>query len=298
MREGGAGESERRISPKERIGREKILAGAIDVAREALREVTPERNVGEHVGMIQEAERVLTHAFECLMPGYKGWFWTVTLARAPRSQRATVDEVSLRPGSEALLAPAWVPWAERLQPSDVAASDRLPYDANDANLEGNTDSGSELEEAVKQDPDFDPDLKQGFEASGVDADAMAQWELGLGRKRVLSEGGRTRAFRRWYRSDAGPRNQATREAGAQCSTCGYFMRMGGSARVLFGACANEWSPFDGRVVSVDHGCGSHSETDVKYKQKLWDPSAPVINESDIDELDVNDSHIERADSKM
>ena len=28
--------------------------------------------------------------------------------------------------------------------------------------------------------------------------------------------------------------------------------------VLFGACANSFSPSDGQVVSVDHGCGAHS----------------------------------------
>lgn len=27
-------------------------------------------------------------------------------------------------------------------------------------------------------------------------------------------------------------------------------------------CANEWSPSDGKVVSLDHGCGAHSEVDV------------------------------------
>jgi hypothetical protein len=27
----------------------------------------------------------------------------------------------------------------------------------------------------------------------------------------------------------------------------------------FGACGNEFSPDDGRVVAVDHGCGAHSE---------------------------------------
>jgi hypothetical protein len=30
-------------------------------------------------------------------------------------------------------------------------------------------------------------------------------------------------------------------------------------RQAFGACANEYAPDDGKVVSVDHGCGAHSQ---------------------------------------
>lgn len=48
----------------------------------------------------------------------------------------------------------------------------------------------------------------------------------------MSDAGRAATFRRWYRSDAGPRNQATRDAKAACSTCGYLMHLGGSARQL------------------------------------------------------------------
>ena len=33
----------------------------------------------------------------------------------------------------------------------------------------------------------------------------------------------------------------------------------GSLRSTFGVCANAISPEDARVVSVDHGCGAHSE---------------------------------------
>jgi hypothetical protein len=38
--------------------------------------------------------------------------------------------------------------------------------------------------------------------------------------------------------------------------------MAGALRSFFGVCANAWSPSDGRVVSLDHGCGAHSEVDV------------------------------------
>ncbi|MFC5370796.1 DUF3027 domain-containing protein [Arcanobacterium bovis] len=257
--------SENRIYPRQKLTKEKILAQAIDAAREALFDITQEKHIGDHAGLVQEGERVVTHAFVCLMPGYRGWFWTVTLSRAPRKNDITISEVSLRPGEDALLAPEWIPWADRLSPADIGPSDRLPYKPDDARLQA-----------------YDFDLMQGYEETGVDADAAVQWEVGLGRARVLSDAGRAAAFRRWYRSDSGPRNQGTRDAQAQCASCGFFMKMDGSARQLFGVCANEWSPFDGRVVSLDHGCGAHSETDTKKAQSLWDQPKPVIDELDIE----------------
>ncbi len=249
-----------RIQPVKPGSKEKILAGAIDLARDALSEFTHPECVGDHAGIVIEGERVLTHCFTCLMPGYLGWFWTVTLARIPRSSKVTINEMALRPGEDSLLAPAWIPWASRLTPSDVQPHDRLPYQADD------------------------PRLLESFEVTGEDADQIESFELGLGRKRVLSPEGRNEAFERWYSSDHGPENHGTRVAKATCSTCGFLMLMAGSARSLFGVCANEWSPFDGKVVSFDHGCGAHSETDTPPSTKMWDPSAPVMNEADLEVL--------------
>ncbi|MGO1591560.1 MAG: DUF3027 domain-containing protein [Ancrocorticia sp.] len=241
-------------------GKERILGEAVDFAREALSQLTKPANVGAHVGVVAEGDRVLTHCFACLLPGYPGWYWTVTLARIPRSKRPTINEMSLRPGKDAHLAPDWVPWAERLQPDDIQPTDRLPYVESDERLE------------------------PGFEEIGDDADQLEQFEMGLGRERVLSPEGRSQAFSRWYANDHGPDNPATRSASATCSTCGFLMTMGGSARTVFGVCANEWSPFDGKVVSFDHGCGSHSQTDVPKQKLLWDPVEPVIDEMDVDVL--------------
>lgn len=249
-----------RLVLKQTIAREKVLTSpeAVELAREALSELTRPENVGEHLGMVQEGDRVLTHAFDCLLPGYRGWAWVVTLARASRSKKVTIDEMALRPGTDALLAPEWIPWAERLQPSDVSPTDRLPYQADDPRLEG------------------------GFESTGEDADQLADFELGLGRRRVLSAEGRDDAYARWYGGNHGPKTAGSRAARAHCSTCGFFIPMAGSARRLFGVCANEWSPDDGTVVSLDHGCGAHSETDTPKSRKMWDPSDPVVDENDLD----------------
>jgi hypothetical protein len=55
------------------------------------------------------------------------------------------------------------------------------------------------------------------------------------------------------------------------------MTIGGRLGQAFGVCANPISPSDGRVVTMDHGCGAHSETIVDA------PSLPV-SEIVIDEF--------------
>ncbi|WP_448070974.1 DUF3027 domain-containing protein [Georgenia yuyongxinii] len=250
-----------------RAGKETVLAGAgaIELARDAAEELAQPGQVGAHRGMAVEGERLVTHVFEALVPGYRGWHWAVTVARPPRGRVATVCEVELLPGDGALLAPEWVPWAERLQPGDVGPADALPYL-----------------------PD-DPRLEQGYEATGEDADVLAIYELGLGRARVLSAEGRAQALTRWYDGDHGPHAPAAKAAKAPCSTCGFFMKLAGSPRTVFGVCANEWSPDDGRVVSMDHGCGAHSETDAPRPATLWNPSEPVIDERDLEVLSAHPS---------
>jgi hypothetical protein len=48
----------------------------------------------------------------------------------------------------------------------------------------------------------------------------------------------------------------------------------------FGACANEYAPDDGKVVSVDHGCGAHSEAVVVPSSPS--PPPPLVDEYGID----------------
>lgn len=227
---------------------------AIELARHALEEITDPITVGEYLAAAPEAERLVTHLFDCTLSGYRGWRWAVTLSRVPRSRTATVCEMALLPGEEALLAPAWVPWAERLEPGDITRSDRLPRKETDERLE------------------------PGWEATGEDADAVALDQLDLGRPRVLSAQGVASAAERWYGGDHGPDAEGVRKAHATCSTCGFFLPMAGALRAIFGVCANEWAADDGSVVSLDHGCGAHSETDLPDQGPEW-----PINPSRVDD---------------
>jgi len=229
-----------------------VCAAAVEPAAEAARQVAEPGAVGDHLGVVAEGQRTATHFFECRSPGYRGWRWAVTVARAPRARHATVSEVVLLPGPDAVQAPQWLPWAERIAPGDLGADDALPYRADD------------------------PYLEPGYAPTGDD-DEVAHWELGLGRVRVLSPQGRDAAATRWYLGDRGPSAQEAVSAAAPCSSCGYFLALGGSLRQLFGVCANEWSPSDGRVVSLDHGCGAHSETDVERVEPAPLP-VPILDE--------------------
>lgn len=213
-----------------------LCAEAVELAREAITEVGPE-HVGEHLGTVAEAERVVMHLFDCGLPGYRGWRWTVTVARAPRSRQVTVSETVLLPGPEALRPPDWVPWDERLKPGDLGVGDLLPTTAEDDRLVPGY--------LLSDDP-------------GVEDVA---WEIGLGRVRVMSRPGRAETAQRWYDGDHGPAAPISVAAPsrARCVSCGFYLPLAGSLRQAFGVCGNLYAPDDGQVVSADHGCGAHSE---------------------------------------
>ncbi|MCA1823385.1 MAG: DUF3027 domain-containing protein, partial [Frankia sp.] len=97
---------------------DKACADAVELARSAAIEAGGDR-VGDYEGIEVDGERLLTHLFNCLDPAYVGWRWGVQVTRASRAKDVSVNDVVLLPGPDALLAPAWVPWAERLRPGDV-----------------------------------------------------------------------------------------------------------------------------------------------------------------------------------
>jgi hypothetical protein len=216
-----------------------VLAAAVDLARAAAVEVGADA-VGEHLGVRAEGERIVTHAFAATLPGYLGWHWAVTLARVPRARSATVDEVVLLPGDGALLPPAGVPGEERVRPGDLSPG-----------------------EVVPPPPPDDPRLVPGYVDSGDPAVEEVAYELGLGRERVMSREGRLAAAQRWHSGDFGPRTAMARHAPAHCGTCGFYLPLEGSLRAGFGVCANDITDSDGRVVSVEYGCGAHSQVRVE-----------------------------------
>ncbi|MET4060797.1 hypothetical protein ABIB35_002353 [Arthrobacter sp. UYP6] len=112
-----------RRAPRRPSKPDAVLAAAVETARAGLLEVVPPEQIGAYIGAFPDAERLVTHRFESLRPGYNGWHWYATVARVPRGKAVTVCEIGLLPSEKAVLAPEWVPWSERLRPEDVAAEE-------------------------------------------------------------------------------------------------------------------------------------------------------------------------------
>ncbi|WP_254910553.1 DUF3027 domain-containing protein [Gulosibacter sp. 10] len=89
------------------------LEVAIALARNALFEIAEFEQVGPFHEVVDEGGGVYSLRFESKAPGYPDWWWTVSLTNVDGEQ-ATVLECGLLPAEGALLAPGWVPWAERL----------------------------------------------------------------------------------------------------------------------------------------------------------------------------------------
>jgi hypothetical protein len=214
---------------------EQARSAAVQEAAKDVGEQAAADAVGEHLEVVVEDDGALTHHFAATQGGYRGWRWSVTLATAGDDAPVTVSEVVLLPGVDALVAPVWVPWQERIRPGDLGVGDLLPT------------------------PDGDERLVPGYVASDDPAVEEVAREVGLGRSKVLSRAGRESAALRWHDGPHGPASDMARAAPSRCGTCGFFLPLAGSMRAAFGVCGNEYSPADGVVVEVGFGCGAHSD---------------------------------------
>lgn len=258
------------VRAAEQVTPDPICAAAVEDAwQSVLVEAGPE-SVGAHVGMSATEDRVVVHHFACTLPGYPGWEWHVSVARAKRSRTTTINEVTLAPGPDSVLAPAWVPWAQRLRPGDLTPGTVVPTPPDEARLapgfSGDDDLAGELDPGPLH---------------------PVNWEPGLGRVRVPSAFGRESAATRWYAGEHGPRSPLAKAAPGPCRTCGWMLTIGGPLGQAFGVCSNLLSPADGRVVSFDHGCGGHSE-DSPNAVRAARPTA-YVDDHVVDELDMGHS---------
>lgn len=226
------------------------LAGAVELARRAAQVDAGDSPVGRHVGTQAEDGGAATHLFEADLPGYRGWHWAVTVASAGPATPVTVSEVVLLPGPDALVAPAWVPWTQRVRAGDLGVGDLLPTN-----------------------PD-DPRLVPGYLIDDDPPVERLSPELGLGRSRVLSRAARLALLQRWRDGDRGPDSEMARGAPDQCVNCGFYLPLDGALGAALGACGNELAPADGQVVHAEFGCGAHSEVQVDASSSV--PVAELV----------------------
>ena len=252
-----------------RVKADAATVAAVDAARDALIADVGFDDVGDHLGHVVEGERLVTHLFVCTRRGYAGWQWAVTVARASRQRQVTVDEVVLVPGDDAIVAPVWVPYKERVKPGDLSPGDLLPVSDEDPRLVPTWSFGD--------DPLESDDRAQVREVAR---------ELGLGRARTLSVEGRDVAAERWYDGDGGPEAPLAKSAPDVCASCGFLVRLAGPLSTLFGVCANGNANDDGKVVSLDHGCGAHSEVQLAKKHEPQPLPPPAFDTLTVDEIEA------------
>ena len=300
-----------------------------DIARAVAMDVADEpEQVGDVVNAIELGDNVTDFRLAADVRGYEGWQWSVTLYHDAEVGTWTVNESSLVPTDNALVPPAWVPWKDRLEPTDLAPTDSIGTDPDDPRLEGGfrktepvagatagedeksaetaeqaepaepvaektQDCAENAENAESADSSETAESTEATEstetAEAAKAEAQAQQtdeiveEFALSRRHVLSPKGRAQVAKRWYEGPRGPKALSTKTAdGNLCSTCGFFVPLKGELNLMFGVCANKWSPDDGRVVSVDHGCGEHSEIEPPEPSHLWVQSKPAYDDFHID----------------
>ncbi len=234
--------------------------------------------VGDPQGFVSEGEHAVTQYFDCTQAGYPGWRWAVTVAHAEGVDGVTVDEIVLLPGEAAIVAPAWVPYRERIQPGDLSPGDILPTDEDDPRLVPAYLSGDPGDDARRH-PGRGrrrPAAPRGRPTSSASA------APGCSRSRAASSpptAGTTATRVPSPRSPSRPRTH--------CASCGFLVRLAGPLSLTFGVCANEYANDDGRVVALDHGCGAHSEAQLRKKQlpqPVPDPSFDTISRDDLEEF--------------
>lgn len=170
----------RRRSPRP----DALIAESVELARTALAEEFPGEAIGEHAGVSVDDERVMTHRFEGSKRGYRGWQWYATLARAPRAKKVTVCELGLLPAEDALLAPEWVPWSDRVRPEDseTPAEGGQGHEAQDGAAQDGGSQGEDAQGRDAQDQDAqdqdaqDQDAQQGGEHGGERDESAAPAE--------------------------------------------------------------------------------------------------------------------------
>lgn len=133
------------------------------------------------------------------------------------------------PARDALQAPDWVPYSERLRPGDLGPGDIMEPAPDDERL--TTDSFA----------------KDAVTFPGRETD------------HYLTQEGLNAAKTRWRKGKFGPNSAFAEQATLHCRTCAFYIPMEHPVGENFGVCTNEYSA-DGRIVAASYGCGAHADT--------------------------------------
>lgn len=127
---------------------EKVVKAKFDVkafAEVAAKAAALPDELGLYKNHIEEGEGITTYFWESKKLGYGDWRWAVTVYQHDPATEPSLCEVVMVPGDDSLIAPNWVPWAERLadyQALQIELEKQAALDAAEAAVE--TDSEEEL----------------------------------------------------------------------------------------------------------------------------------------------------------
>jgi hypothetical protein len=149
-----------------------------DLARTALLEITGAETIGGPLGFVDEGDGVITVHLASLMRGYPDWRWTVSIARIDDAE-PTVLETELTPGDGALLAPAWVPWEDRVVSDDPALdSEEEPEDEDEDDSDDDDEDESDEDDDDSDDDESDDDSDDDETADEDDDPALVLLHAG------------------------------------------------------------------------------------------------------------------------
>lgn len=155
----------------------------LEVARAAAVENAGEKAISKFVELIDEGDGAFSFVFEAKLEGYQGWLWSVTLFDSGDAA-PTISEVVLLPGEQALLAPAWVPWSERLadwKALQVELEAQAALEAQEAaeNVDGEDEDEDEDETDDLDEVEVDEEADESEEAEpeAIEAENPASDEL-------------------------------------------------------------------------------------------------------------------------
>lgn len=153
----------------------------LDVARAAAVENAGEKAISKFVELIDEGDGAYSFVFEAKLEGYQGWLWSVTLFDSG-DEAPTISEVVLLPGEQALLAPAWVPWSERLadwKALQVELEAQAALEAQEAaeNADGEDEDEDETDELDEVEVDEEDDEAEAAEPEAAEPEDSSSEEL-------------------------------------------------------------------------------------------------------------------------
>ena len=98
------------VKPKKQVKTKFDVRGFAEVAAKSAAE---KHEIGHFIECVTVGSTA-TYFWEAKQPGYDGWRWSVTVDQIDPAAEPTLTEVVLVPGPDALIAPNWIPWKDRV----------------------------------------------------------------------------------------------------------------------------------------------------------------------------------------